>query len=457
LPFDEPIPFRFLLNGEPAQGNYIAIGQENDRRKLNLALTGALAPNRDYEFEVIATDAGGATNSARIYFDTFDPDSVVVEIEDYNFESGLFIDQPIAVPEGETNASTFGLKVGTPGIDYYDTTLAPIPGSNPYRPLDCVGIQRSDHLPREKFIRAGGPSAGVFDYSVTGSRKGEWLNYGRGFPRLTYQVRLRQSLTGLAQSATLLSRVTGDAALPGQATIPAGVFLGQPTQGTYRTVPLTDGLGREEVLVRLTSDATVRLTQLVDDPTGNALSQNFLIFIPVADPGMLPPIVVQVRPLPGAIVPRADLVIGAEILHRDTAVDAESIQLRINGNGTSPTVTDDGSTITVAVVPAELPAGLTNLVEIEFPDILGARRIRRWNFVVSAEGAVRLESALQVSGPYAPETAAVVDPETMVIRAPMDAQAKFYRLSYMEGGAAEPPGFDSIRLENMTVVIRYRR
>jgi hypothetical protein len=242
LPFDEPIPFRFLLNGEPAQGNYIAIGQENDRRKLNLALTGALAPNRDYEFEVIATDAGGATNSARIYFDTFDPDSVVVEIEDYNFESGLFMDQPIAVPEGETNASTFGLKVGTPGIDYYDTTLAPIPGSNPYRPLDCVGIQRSDHLPREKFIHT-----------------------------------------------------------------------------------------------------------------------------------------------------------------------------------------------------------------------LGARRIRRWNFVVSAEGAVRLESALQVSGPYAPETAAVVDPETMVIRAPMDAQAKFYRLSYMEGGPAEPPGIDSISLENMTVVIRYRR
>ncbi len=457
---DEPMPdeyIPFLLNGVRAQGDFLAIGQENGRRKLHLELIGALAPNHDYEFEVIATDSAGATNSARIYFDTFDPESVVIEAEDYNFESGLFIDQPIVLPEGESDASAFGLKVGTPGIDFYDTTLTPSPGMNAYRPFDAVGVERSADLPREKFIRGGGPSADVFDYSVTRIRNGEWLNYGRGFPRLSYRVRLRQSLEGLPQSATLLSLVTGDPASPGQAAIPAGMFLGQSVPGRYRTIPLTDGVGKEEVVLRLTSEATVRLTQLTDDPTGNLLSQNFLVFIPVADPGLLPPIIAQVSPWPGSIVPRTDLVISAEILQRDTTVNTGSIQLNLNGNAATPSVADDGSTVTVAFVPSGLPAGATNFVEIRYADILGANRTRRWSFMTSTENPPRLESALQVSGPYALEALAVVDTETAVIRAPINAREKFYRLSLVDAGQTTSPIIDAISLEATNVVIRYRR
>jgi hypothetical protein len=117
---DQPLPedsISLLLNGVRAQGSFISISQMDERRILRFSLHGALASNRDYDFEVIVTDSEDATHSARIYFDTFDPESVVIEVEDYNFESGLFIDHPIVSPEGDSNAFTFG---GQGSIDESD-------------------------------------------------------------------------------------------------------------------------------------------------------------------------------------------------------------------------------------------------------------------------------------------------------------------------------------------------
>jgi hypothetical protein len=82
-------------------------------------------------------------------------------------------------------------------VDFHDTTSMALTNLNRYRPLDAVGVDRTTDLPRQKFILTGGASADVYDYSVTRTRKGEWLNYGHGFPVGAYQVRLRQSLVGL--------------------------------------------------------------------------------------------------------------------------------------------------------------------------------------------------------------------------------------------------------------------
>ena len=449
----EPIPF--FLNGVRAQGSWVSESQENERRKLTVTLLGALVVNQDYEFEVIATDSDGLTNSARIYFDTFDPESVVIEAEDYNFESGLFIDQPILMPEGEIDSSAYGGQVGTAGVDFYEKTLIPLAEGNVYRPLDPVGVGRSTDLAREKFLQAGGPSAGVHDYAVTGIREGEWLNFGRGFPKRAYLVRMRQSLVGLPGSATLLSLVSGDPSTLVQGTVPVGVFLGRPTDGRYRTIPLTDGPAQQEVVLRLTSDATVRLTQLSDDPAGDSLAQNFMVFIPTTDPGILRPIVAQVRPWASEVVPGSGLEIGATLVNRDTAVNAGSIEVTLNGEPVIPTVVDDGSVVTLDLVPPELSAGSTNKVELRFADTEGVEQARSWSFAVLGETLPRLESASQVTGPYAPEPTAIVDAESRIIRSALTVQAMYYRLSLTGGTNASPLRIDSIRIEGTDVVMGY--
>jgi hypothetical protein len=455
---DEPMPVEpipFFLNGVRAQGSWFIEAQENERRKLTVTLLGALVYNQDYEFEVIATDSDGLTNSARIYFDTFDPESVLIEAEDYNFESGLFIDHPILLPEGEIDSSAYGGQVGTPGVDFHETTLIPVVERNAYRPLDTVGVERSTDLAREKFLQSGGPNAGVYDYAVTGIREGEWLNYGRGFPRRAYLVRMRQSLVGLPESATLLSLVSGDPSTLVQGTVPVGVFLGRVTDGRYRTIPLTDALARQEVVLRLTSDATVRLTQLTDDPAGDSLSQNFMVFIPTADPGILRPIITQLRPWPGEVVPGSGLEIGATLVNRDTAVEAGSIEVALNGEPVIPTVMEDGSVVTLDLVPPELPAGSTNTVELRFADIEGVEQTLSWSFLVLGETLPRLESASQVTGPYAPEPTAIVDAEARIIRSALTVQAMYYRLSLTGGTNASPLSIDSIRIEGTDVVMGY--
>jgi hypothetical protein len=89
-------------------------------------------------------------------------------------------------------------------------------------------------------------------------------------------VGLPLSVTGLEQA------VTNDTV---RSLVPLGVFLNTPNDGLYRTVPLTDGPGRNEVAVRFDGVATVRLRQLTDDPTGEAVAHNFLVFIPVESIG----------------------------------------------------------------------------------------------------------------------------------------------------------------------------
>jgi hypothetical protein len=110
------------------------------------------------------------------------------------------------------------------------------------------------------------------------------------------------SVTGLEQA------VSNDTV---RSLIPLGVFLNTPNDGLYRTVPLTDGVGRNEVVYRPNGVATVRLRQLTDDPEGESLAHNFLVFIPVENPGLLRPLIAEVRPRPGETVPHGNYEIGA--------------------------------------------------------------------------------------------------------------------------------------------------
>jgi hypothetical protein len=111
---DEPLPdlaVQFLLNGAPPSKGSIALTPSDEGRRLRVELAFALTVNEDYVFEAIATDSEGLTNLARIYFDTFDPNRIVIEAEDYNYQSSRFIDSPNLTPEGMTNQLGFNAEL----------------------------------------------------------------------------------------------------------------------------------------------------------------------------------------------------------------------------------------------------------------------------------------------------------------------------------------------------------
>src|SRR5205823_1023945 len=79
--------------------------------------------------------------------------------------------------------------------------------------------------------------------------------------------------------------------------------------------------------------------------TGNAsantgfLEQNYLMFAPVADPGLLRPVVSSASPLPNAVILGTAPATAASIANRDTSVDTNTIALSINGTPVSITKT----------------------------------------------------------------------------------------------------------------------
>jgi hypothetical protein len=441
-----------LLNGSWPQRGGIAISRVDEGRQLRVELAFALTPNEDYVFEAIVEDAEGLTNSARIYFDTFDPNRIVIEAEDYNYNSGRFIDSPNLTPEGEPDQYAYWGRSGVGGVDFHDTSSVP-GASNTYRSEDPVGLERSNDFTRQWFLQWGGAAAGIHDYSVAGVRAEEWLEYTRTFGAQSFKVRLRQWVDGLPLSVTGLEQaVTNDTV---RSLIPLGAFLNSPNDGLYRTVPLTDGVGRNEVVFRPDGVATVRLKQLTEVSEGESVAHNFLVFIPVENPGVLRPLIAEVRPWPGERVSTGDHEIGAVIVDRDTAVDVGSIVLKLNGTPTGALAQPTESGATVSYGATGLGPGSTNRVELSFRDTLGTPQTESWSYVVSDDGVPRLESATEVIGPYGWEPSAVVDVEARTIRVVVPSEPRFYRLSVTGGTEPGPVRIESIRVEDGEVVLNY--
>jgi hypothetical protein len=441
---------RYLFNGSPPPKGWVAIGRMDEGRHLRVELAFVLTINEDYMFEAMATDAEGLMSSARIYFDTFDPNRIVIEAEDYNYDSGLFIDSPNLTPEGVPEEYAYWDRTGVAGVDFHDMSSAP-GSSNTYRSDDAVGLERSDDFVRQWFQHWGGEEAGIHDYSVAGVRAGEWLEYTRTFGALAFKVRLRQRVEELPLSASVLEQaVTNDTV---RSLVPLGVFLNRPNDGLYRTVPLTDGVGVNEVVFRPNGVATVRLRQLTDDPSGEAIAHNFLVFFPVENPGILVPLIAEVRPWPGETVPAGEHQIRAVIVNRDTAVNVSSVVLKLNGTQVEASIEPLDNGVTVSHLATGLERGSTNRIELSFQDTWGTMQTESWEYAISAEGMPRLESAATVEGPYALEPGTAVDLEARTVRVAVPLETRFYRLTVT--GESQPLRIESIQVEAGEVVLSY--
>ena len=379
-----------------------------------------LEADTNYEAEIRATSTAGVESVYRWRFNTFDESLItageylVIEAEDYNFDSGDYLPNPLPsgyLEDGSVVNREDGYvdRVGTPDVDFQDTDMGPL-DDNDYRLDDHVGIRKGSNDVEPSPILNDAPrvshlQAGIGDHQLRRSVPGEWLNYTRDFPEGEYRIYLRAAARW--PQDVMLSKVTSDRSQPNQTTADVGVFSmpNTVTPQDFIFVPLTSG--GEETLVELSGEDTLRLT-LGGDPEAFELQRtlylNYLLLVPVSSDD------------PNLAVTRSGVFKGGS---------AETVPVSITNTGKTQTLT-----ISDAVVRGE-NAGLFSV--LSRPDSLapGESGVMELAFTPGAsEGLLLAELALTSNDQSHPEI--VVDLATSVPRS--NGLVARYPLDETDGG-----------------------
>jgi hypothetical protein len=361
------------------------------------ATLGGLAAGKNYNAILEVEDSDGVKTTAALDFDTFATSLFVIEVEDYNFNGGSFIDNPVPIFEGGgPQPDSYANQVGIQDIDFNDTRTAPRFQDAPWRNLDAIRMGRTLDYERAKYTAAGGAAASVYDYAVGDIAAGEWMNYTRTFAPGSYEVYLRQSVVTMDAGESVLEEVTGDRAQPNQTVQVLGSFLATRSGFKYRNTPLTDGAGVNKVVLRLNGVTTLRLRQVTPDGVGTR-AQNYLAFLPVADPGTQRATVTSLSPANNAVVTSTDAKIDVVIQNRDTTVNTGSVKLLVNDSEVAATVTPTATGATVSYAYPTLPAkGVAQNARLIFADSEAVSQTNDWSFSFTY---LELDPATRLAGP----------------------------------------------------------
>lgn len=169
-----------VLNGRDVSSNLQITG--NDKR-WEVSLSN-LTPNVLYEGEISVTDSEGTTVKSDLDFDTFGAsNNTIIEAEDFNFDGGEFIDDPVVSYDFEDPLINYNDLEGLDGIDTLEIDCE---GGGIYR--YCVGTAENSDFARPQY-----EGFADLDRSVTDILDGEWLNYTRTLPAGEYTIVARLS------------------------------------------------------------------------------------------------------------------------------------------------------------------------------------------------------------------------------------------------------------------------
>jgi hypothetical protein len=252
-------------------------------------------------FGISVKDANGLTNGASGTFDTFNQTNFMFEAEDFDFNSGQFIDNPIptgayvgVAPNGTypvyavAAVNSYFLnpaKSGTEAIDGVDLTTLGLGNSTNtyigeiYRPNADAGTEVATDFLRQKFTHDG---TNFNDFDLAWWFPGTWLNYTRTFPTNTYNVYGRLASATPYSGATMSLVTSGWGTLSNQTTRLLGSFSDPNANGfqSWHWVPLlnTDG---QKVVVSLGGTNTLKVTAPPGSATGS-LNANYYMLVPAA-------------------------------------------------------------------------------------------------------------------------------------------------------------------------------
>ncbi|HTQ49589.1 MAG TPA: hypothetical protein VMJ12_02680 [Candidatus Acidoferrales bacterium] len=332
-----------------------------------------LASNSLYAITINVDNSANLVSSTSTRFDTFDPNSFVVAAEDYDFNSGHFIQNPVP----STNAANSGVSTyfGTLGTDLIDFHLygGGVPGggqnlipSYPNRNTNTAWqIPADPQLPN--YLALGAPTSGVYNVTIAYNNAGNWFNYTRNpYPNGGYyQIYARMSYgNGPNGGSETLQLLTVPAGTTNQSSTNLGYFVinaavpgWNDDWGTYFWVPLgSDASGLNPTVVNL--PAGQQTLQII---SGLGCNLSYMVFVPIPALG-LPPVIKNLNPpilTPGQNVFVSTNRLTYSVSSLISTLATNNIQTWINGVSVPETFTGSGANWTVSVpitAPANLPS-----------------------------------------------------------------------------------------------------
>ncbi len=221
-------------------------------------------PNTYYTAIVTVTDANGTvhlTNS----FGTFASTNYQWEAEDYDYNSGQYVDNQVAF---------YATKGSVAGVDNFQADL----NANPmqYRvssaPNYAPSTTPSGDQGRDQF-------AGASDYNIGFFGHNSWANYTRHYPAGTYNI-VGRFAEGNGATEDTISILTSGYGTANQTTNFLGTFaIPAKGWGTWEWATLTDGSGNP---VKVTLDGSQTTLQLEGTPIVGHDEANVNFFMLVA-------------------------------------------------------------------------------------------------------------------------------------------------------------------------------
>ncbi len=259
---------QLTLNGVDVSSNLVFTGSS---LSWNGSYTG-LQPNLPYSAVIKVTDVNGGSFSYIANFDTFASTNFTWEAEDFDFNNGQFIDNPIVSANPQANCYfQIGFVFGTPAVVGVDLTTTDTAGAElfDYRIAESCGTATNQDIVRSQFS-----AAGTQDYYVGWWTAPQWINYTRTFPANSYYIYARMAAASGTTFNLTNDLVTGGWGTSNQTSQVLGIFkgTGKGFQG-WQWVQLSNTNG-QPVKVSLSGTNTLKMT------AGASINANFYMLVP---------------------------------------------------------------------------------------------------------------------------------------------------------------------------------
>jgi len=216
----------------------------------------------NYTAIITVTNDIGYTHSTTVYFDTFNPASYGIEAEDWDFNGGQYIDNPVITSNTAPN-SYFDVSSGVSDASQGDANTSP---SDPFRfrTIDIIATDVCGDTPTRDLVAAQQTNALALGYNVAYWATNSWMNYTHTYPTNTFNVygRLASATNILVQLDQIVGGVPN---YLGSFTIPSGRGW-----GAYDWIPLVNTNNGQLATVTLGGVATLRTTSLIGGPNANS-------------------------------------------------------------------------------------------------------------------------------------------------------------------------------------------
>jgi hypothetical protein len=328
--------------------------QLNGTNVGNLVITGAgtanisvaytnLVLNQNYVGQITVSNQAGAIITAPLRFDTFSSSYFTWEAEDFDFNGGQFIDNPVI----STNSPlSYYNQVGLTNVDEYVPNYS---ATQPHlwRTNDEVSIALAGDTPRAQFTAAGIP-----DYLIGYFNPGNWVNYTKTFPAGTYNIYGRVANGNGGSASCSLAVVTSGQGTTNQTLTQLGSFqFTSRGWNSFDLIPLTDASGNL-LAIKLNGQTTLRVTS---GPLGGGINANFFMLAPGSN---TPPAIANIYP-DGTQPFQATNTLVFTVSSVLSTVSQGSVQVVLNGINYSSQLTFGGSSTNWSV-SLPLSQGLYN-------------------------------------------------------------------------------------------------